>query len=139
MALSSSSLVEALVAFEALDRSKPRRRRNKTPTVHVYTTECRRSPGLVDVRIRLTRPLMEQLGWSENERVNVLVGTGEHAGQILLQPNKSGMFQFRRSTQSVSSYVLSSRAIPLPAGIKTRAEFEVQAEGLIVTWTSKPN
>lgn len=91
------------------------------------------------MRIRLTRPLMESLGWSENERVNVLVGTEEHAGQILLQPAKSGMFQFRRSTQSVSSYVLSSRAIPLPAGIKTRAQHEIQPEGLIVTWTSKPN
>lgn len=127
------------MAFQALDRAIPRRRRNKAPAVHVYTVESRRSPGLVDVRIRLTRPLMESLGWSENERVNVLVGTEEHAGQILLQPAKSGMFQFRRSTQSVSSYVLSSRAIPLPAGIKTRAQHEIQPEGLIVTWTSKPN
>lgn len=82
---------------------------------------------------------MESLGWQLNDRVNVLVGTEENAGQILLQQDKSGMLKIRRSPQSLSSFVLSSRAIPLPPGIKTRAQFEITAEGLIITWTSRPN
>lgn len=127
------------MAFQALEMVRPRRQRNKTPSVHVYTVENRLSPGLVDVRIRLTRPLMESLGWQLNDRVNVLVGTEENAGQILLQQDKSGMLKIRRSPQSLSSFVLSSRAIPLPPGIKTRAQFEITAEGLIITWTSRPN
>lgn len=123
------------MAFQALDSSKPRRRRNQNAAVHIYTVESRRSPGLVDVRIRLTRPLMEKLGWSESQKVAVLVGTGEHEGQLLLQESNSGMFQFRRSTPTKSSFVLSSRNIPLPAGLKTRPEWELQEGGLLITWT----
>lgn len=124
------------MAFQALSRSKPKRRRNQKAAAHIYSVESRRHSDLVDVRIRLTKPLMEELGWTDNQRVNVLVGTEEHAGSILLQPDKSGMFQLRR--QSLSSFVLSSRAIPLPPGIKIRALFEVQEEGLLL-WTSKPS
>lgn len=124
------------MAFQALSRSKPKRRRNQKPAVNIYTVESRRNSDLVDVRIRLTKPLMEQLGWQENQRVNVLVGTEEHVGSILLRPDKSGMFQLRR--QSLSSFVLSSRAIPLPPGIKIRASFEVQ-EGELLLWTSRPS
>ena len=124
------------MAFQALSRSKPKRRRNQKPAANIYTVESRRNSDLVDVRIRLTKPLMEQLGWQENQRVNVLVGTEEHVGSILLQPDKSGMFQLRR--QSLSSFVLSSRAIPLPPGIKIRASFEVQ-EGELLLWTSRPS
>lgn len=123
------------MAFQALDSSKPRRRRNQTPAVYVYTVESRRSPGLVDVRIRLTKPLMEALGWNENQKVTVLVGSGEDEGQLLLQASNSGMFKFRRSTPTKSSFVLSSRNIPLPAGLKIRPPWELQEGGLLITWT----
>lgn len=123
------------MAFEALVSSKPTRRRNQTARLHIYSVESRRAPHLVDVRIRLTRPLMEKLGWSENQRVNVLVGIGEDAGKLLLKPHEDGMFRFQASTPSRSSFVLSSRAIPLPAGLKAYMEWEQLEEGLLVTWT----
>lgn len=124
------------MAFEALSRSKPKRRRNQKAAVHIYSVESRRNSDLVDVRIRLTKPLMDELGWTENEKINVLVGTEEHVGSILLQADRSGMFKLRR--QSLSSFVLSSRAIPLPPGIKIRASFEAR-EGELLLWTSKPS
>lgn len=122
------------MAFQALDSSKPRRRRNQNAAAYIYTVESRRVPGQVDVRIRLTKPLMEKLGWGENQTVAVLVGTGEHEGQLLLQASNSGIFQFRRSTPTKSSFVLSSRNIPLPAGLKSRPPWELQEGGLLISW-----
>lgn len=122
------------MAFNAVTRAKQPRQRNKAPTVHIYTVGHRRHPGTVDVRIRLTRPLMQELGWGEREKVNVLVGSEEDAGTLMIEATPKGVFQFRRSTQSLSSYVLASRAIPLPIGIKTKAAYEIKDGNLLVSY-----
>lgn len=123
------------MAFNTVTRAKPPRQRNKEPAVHLYTVEHRRSPGTVDVRIRLTRPLMQLLGWSENQRVNVLVGSEEDAGTLKLEATPQGVFQFRRSTQSLSSYVITSRAIPLPMGLRMKAKYEIEeGNNLLVSY-----
>jgi hypothetical protein len=121
------------MAFETLQSSKPTRKRNQTPRLHIYTVETRR-PHLTDVRIRMTRPLMENLGWTDNQRVNVLVGMDEDEGKLILQPSPQGMFKFKKVKPNFTSSVLSSRAIPLPAGIKGYMAYEPQENGdLLIT------
>lgn len=120
------------MAYQEILSAKPKRRRNQKPCASLYTTESRRASYLVDVRIRLTRPLMEILGWTPNERVSVLVGTDEHQGTIMLRHDPEGPFEFRPSTQSLSSSVLSSRNIPLPAGLKTKMEWTKIEGGVLL-------
>lgn len=82
----------------------------------------------MDARIRVTKVLAEQLGWSVNERLSVMVGLkgGDDDGKILLRPEANGAFRLSRPAQSETSYVLTSRMIPLPPGLKLKADYTIE-------------
>lgn len=116
------------MAFSTLDRAHPPRRRNPRPEVHIYTTAHRRMPGSVDVRIRFTKVLIDQLGWAPDQRLSVLVGHDEDDGKIIIKAQKDGIFRLAKSAQSQTSYVLTSRQIPLPEGLKFKAPFTIEED-----------
>lgn len=119
------------MAFQQLQAARHPRRRNQEPAVHLFTRESRKSPEHVETRLRLTLPLLKLLGWSENQRLDVMVGVDEDEGKIQVAPNASGVFRLRRLSTSGTSFVLTSRVIPVPAGIDKKVQFSVE-EGTIL-------
>lgn len=122
------------MAFKTCTAKRAPRKQNTLPGVYLYTKEGLRRADQTEVRLRVTRPLLEKLGWSENQRLNVLVGLDEDDGMLQLEPNPAGIFRLRLSTQSASSFVLASRIIPIPAGINRKVDYQIFNDILIIAY-----
>lgn len=120
--------------FEKVVRKRQPRKQNSEPIAWLYTRDGTRRPGQVMCRLRLTRALLLELGWPENQRLDVCVGLDEDAGKVQVSTNPTGSFRLRKSTPSGTSFVLASRLIPVPAGINRKVGHSCQNGTLIISF-----
>jgi hypothetical protein len=120
------------MAFTQIKNARLPRRRNTLPTIHLYTRESRRSADQVETRLRLTLPLLRELGWTVDQRVDVMVGVDEDQGRIQIAANPAGVFRLRKLSTSGTSFVLTSRTIPVPAGINKKVEYSIDEGKLLI-------
>lgn len=122
------------MAFQQVTTARLARRRNTLSSVYLYTRESRRSPDQVETRLRVTLPLLKELGWAVDQRVDLMVGVDEDEGKIRVAPNKAGVFRLRTLSASGTSFVLTSRTIPVPAGIDRKVAYQIEGAELLIDY-----